>query len=269
MPDSDVPQPDLRVSLTRSGPVRVLTLERPERHNSLTPELLEAARAAVAEVAAEVAASDHSDPSDFPVRALVLAGAGRSFSTGGDVAGFAARRGPELEAYARRTVGALNGLVLDLLGLDVPVIAAVHGPVTGGSLGLVLASDLVVVGPRAWFQPYYVEVGFSPDGGWTALLPGRVGMARALAWQLTNERIDASTALASGLASHGADDPMATALELADRVAGLRASAVRRTKRLLHGDLDVVAARLDAELESFVEQITTDEAATGMSAFLS
>ncbi len=254
--------PDLeRARLVRrsdEGRVAVLTLARPERHNALVPELLDDLRAAVADVAA-----------DGAVGALVLAAEGRSFSTGGDVAEFARRDGDDLVDYAGRVVGALHDVVLDLMTLDIAVVPAVHGAVTGGSLGLVLAGDLVVAGPRATFAPWYVEVGFSPDGGWTALLPRRVGLGRATSWQLANRTVDAPTAAAWGLVDEVHDDPRARALALADQVAGRKAQAVARTKRLLRRDLDDVRAALDAERESFVTQIRTGEARAGMAAFLS
>lgn len=239
------------------GPVRVLTLNRPQHHNALVPELL-------ADLRAQIALARAQDG----VRALVLTGAGGSFSTGGDIAEFAARTGAELQRYAREIVGELNGVILDLLRCEVPVVTAVHGPLTGGSLGLILASDVTVVGPRAWFQPYYVSVGFSPDGGWTALLPDRVGPARALTWQLLNHRINADEALASGLATHYASDPVTGAVDLATQIAGHHPGALRATAALCAPDLAGVARRLEAELESFLAQIGTDEARRGMTAFL-
>lgn len=239
------------------GSVAVLTLNRPDRHNALVPSLLDALRSAIADVAA-----------DDSVRCLVLTAGGRSFSTGGDVAEFARYTGDELIEYARRVVGALHDTVMELLALDVPYVPAVHGAVTGGSLGLVLPGDVVVAGPGATFAPWYVHVGFSPDGGWTALLPRRVGHGRAAAWQVTNRTVDAATAAQWGLVDEVHDDPRARALELARRLAGMRPGAVARTKRLLRGDLAAVRAGLDAELESFVEQIRTDEARAGMAAFL-
>lgn len=239
------------------GPVAEVVLDRPERHNALVPELLDDLRSAVAGVASVEA-----------VRALVIAAEGRSFSTGGDVAGFAGYEGEELAAYARRIVGALHDTILDLFALEIPVVAAVHGPVTGGSLGLVLAADVVVAGPSASFAPWYVRVGFSPDGGWTALLPRRVGHGRAASWQLLNSSVDADMALASGLVDVVDEDPRGRALELARRLAGMQAGAVARTKRLLRPDLEEVRAGLDAELESFVDQIQTAEARAGMAAFL-
>lgn len=243
------------VHVDDDGGLRTITLARPERHNALIPELLEQLLAAL------------DVPS--PVRAVVLAAEGRSFSTGGDVAAFAARDGDERVAYARRIVGRLNEVVLAMLRLRVPVVAAVHGPVTGGSIGLVLASDLVLVGRGAWFAPYYVDVGFSPDGGWTALLPDRIGATRAAAIQLANDRVDAETAVDWGLASRLVDgDVAAAAQQVARNLTAKVPGSVERTKRLLVGDVEEIERRLDAELESFVDQIATSEATDGMAAFL-
>jgi 2-(1,2-epoxy-1,2-dihydrophenyl)acetyl-CoA isomerase len=173
----------------RVGSVAVLTLNRPERHNSLVPAFLEEMLAGLEALRAENG-----------VRATVLQANGRSFSTGGDVAGFADHL-DDLAAYAGEIVGLLNRVILALVELPVPVVAAVHGLVTGGSLGLVLGCDVVLVAPEASFAPYYSVVGFSPDGGWTALLPGVIGLKRAADVLLRNETITAELAVAWGLAS--------------------------------------------------------------------
>ena len=122
--------PFVRVAI--DGPVAEVVLNRPHRHNALVPELLDDLRSAVSALAA-----------DESVRVLVISAEGRSFSTGGDVAAFAAQDAEDLVTYARRIVGGLHDTILDLLTLRVPVIAAVHGAVTGGSLGLVLAAELL------------------------------------------------------------------------------------------------------------------------------
>lgn len=245
--------PDL-VRTEIEGPVAALVLNRPSRHNSLVPELLRALLNALDEV---------SD-----ARAIVLAAEGRSFSTGGDVRAFAEREGDELRDYADELVGLLNEAILSIMRLPVPVVAAVHGTVTGGSLGLLLASDIVLLAPGVTIAPWYTTVGFSPDGGWTALLPRRIGAARAAAVQLTNAVIDAPTAVGWGLATRIEPDVRQAAMRVARTVAAQRPGATRETKRLLHGDLDQVAARLDAERRAFVRQIVTPEAREGMAAFL-
>lgn len=241
------------------GPVRTVTLARAERHNALVPELLE-----------DLLDALRSAASDDGVRVVVLAADGRSFSTGGDVAAFAARDGVARVAYARRLVDLLNETVLAMLTSRLPIVTAVQGLVTGGALGFVLASDVVVAATSARFAPYYVEVGFSPDGGWTALLPRVIGRLRAGAVQLTNAEVDARTALAWGLVTHVVEpgDARSVAVEIARDVAANPAGSVTRTKRLLHDDLDGVARRLAAERDHFVEQIATTEAQRGMEAFL-
>ncbi|MEJ2738143.1 MAG: enoyl-CoA hydratase/isomerase family protein, partial [Anaerolineae bacterium] len=117
----------------RSGPLAILTLNRAERHNSLVPALLEEILAALGGVRA-----------DSGVRAVVLQANGRSFSTGGDLGGFHEHM-HSLEAYARTIVGLLNELILALVALPIPIVGAVHGLVTGGSMGLVLGCDTVLV----------------------------------------------------------------------------------------------------------------------------
>ncbi|MGD2176725.1 MAG: enoyl-CoA hydratase/isomerase family protein, partial [Anaerolineae bacterium] len=180
------------VLLERAGPVAVLTLNRAERHNSLVPPLL-----------AELLAALEVVRSEPDVRAAVLQANGRSFSTGGDVGGFHAHMDDlgdcvDPAAYASKIVSLLNRVILALVELPVPVVAAVHGIVTGGSLGLVLGCDVVLVAPEAGFTPYYRVVGFSPDGGWTAMLPAIIGPKPAAEVLLRNLTIAAEQAVAWG-----------------------------------------------------------------------
>lgn len=235
-----------------------LTLNRPERHNALIPGLLDDLKAALAHCRED-------QPS-----ALVIDAAGKSFSTGGDVAGFYDTPRNLRHAYASHVVGTLNEVILELLTLPVPTVTAVHGMVTGGSLGLVLASDIVVAGPRASFAPWYTVVGFSPDGGWTALMPKRIGRGRAMDVQLTNRSISQEDALAWGLAHYDtpAGEEVATAMSIATGLSDKQPGSVARTLRLTRPDTDRVAAALEQERQQFLEQIITDEADLGMAAFL-
>lgn len=182
------------VLVEHCGAIMRLTLNRPKRHNALGSELIDGLRHAVQEIKTVAPA------------VVVIAGAGRSFSTGGDVAAFLAEAEAEgsndaVVDYAQVVVGALHDTILGLLCLDMPVIARVQGAVTGGSAGLVLAADMVAMTEDAFLQPWYAEVGFGPDGGWTALLPDRIGTARAIATQALNRRIGAMEALGLGLAT--------------------------------------------------------------------
>jgi enoyl-CoA hydratase/carnithine racemase len=250
----------------RVGSIAILTLNRAGRHNSLVPELLQEMLVALENVG--------SDPD---VRAVVLQANGRSFSTGGDLAGFHAHM-DDLASYAAELVGLLNRAILELVALPVPVVAAVHGIVTGGSLGLVLGCDIALVAPQASFTPYYSVVGFSPDGGWTAMLPTIVGPRRAATVLLRNLNISAEQAVAWGLASHivPADRIRDEALGVAQELASAKPGSIQHTKYLSslaygHPSPDPglgLAARLEAERLRFVEQIETAEARQGIVAFL-
>ncbi len=246
------------VQYERLGPVAILTLNRPERHNSLVPELLEALLARLAQIEAEPG-----------VQAVVLQANGRSFSTGGDVGGFADHLA-SLETYALRIVGLLNQAILALLRLPAPAVAAVQGIVSGGSMGLVLACDLVLVAPEVTFTPYYSVVGFSPDGGWTAMLPAIIGPKQAAAILMRNQAIAADKALAWGLVNQivAADRLRSQALEVAQDIAAKKPGSIRHTKRLLLGSQGDVARRLEEERQRFAHQIATPEARQGIAAFL-
>lgn len=242
----------------RQDEVIILTLNRPERHNSLIPALLEALLDALQGIG-----------EDDAIRAVVLQANGRSFSTGGDAQGFL-DHAADVAAYSRRIVGLLNAVILALVDLPAPVVTAVHGILSGGSLGFVLGSDVVLVAPEARFAPYYSEVGPSPDGGWAALLPLLVGHKRAGYVLYTNQAIDAETAVAWGLANRVA--PAAEirdeALAVAQNIAAKKPGSIRHTKLLLNMDRELIAERLEAERAHFLQQIVTDEAMDGFRDFM-
>jgi 2-(1,2-epoxy-1,2-dihydrophenyl)acetyl-CoA isomerase len=245
------------------GAVARVTLNRPDRHNALVPDVAHDLRDAVLGLQAMA-----------PV-AVVLAGAGRSFSTGGDVAGFLAeaeRSRAALVDYAQALVGALHDTILALLRLDAPVIARVQGAVTGGSAGLVLAADLVAMTEDAFLQPWYAEVGFGPDGGWTALMPERVGTGLAMAVQALNQRIDATDALRLGLATAvvAPANLDATVDGWADEIVAKSAPGLAAARRGIWDEerIGVVRRRLDAERTRFVELIARPETIAGMRRFL-
>ena len=244
----------VRVSL--DGPIGVLTLSRPERHNSLVPDLLIGL------------IEGHREIVDRGATVGVLTAAGPTFSTGGDIK--AIREADDREAYARHLVGLLNEAVLEIAFGPIPMVAAVHGMLTGGSVGLVLACDRVVLAAETTIRSWYATVGFAPDGGWTALLPGIIGVRRAAAVLLADDTITPAEALAWGVV-HEVTPGAAVrdrALETARRIAGTKAGARDAIRRLTAEDRSEVAARLEAELAGFVAQVTTDESTAGMDAFL-
>jgi 2-(1,2-epoxy-1,2-dihydrophenyl)acetyl-CoA isomerase len=240
-------------------PIATITLNRPERHNSLIPDLLR-----------ELLDAIETIKTNENARAVVLRANGKSFSTGGDVKAFYDHR-DEIESYSNKIVGLLNDAILALINLPQPVVAAVHGIVTGGSLGLVLACDVALVSERATFTPYYSVVGFSPDGGWTAMLPNVIGQKRAAQTLMLNETITARQAVEWGMANRivEADSIRDEAMAAARKIAAMKAGSIRRAKKNLWSNRDRIAQALESERAEFITQIKTEEAQLGMAQFLS
>lgn len=244
------------VTLKRMDRIALLSLNRPARHNALVPDLLAALLQALAHPHSQGAA------------ALILRAEGRSFSTGGDLAGFRDHR-ETVGTYAHGLVGQLNEVMLAIYTHPAPVVCAVQGQVTGGSLGLLLVADHVIMRRGITITPYYSVVGFSPDGGWTALLPGIIGRQQAMHWLANNFSHDADTCLALGLAQQVVDDNCdAAALSWAQSVAKKQAGSVCRSRKLLNTDIEGLRRRLEAERENFVSQIQTQAALDGIDLFL-
>jgi 2-(1,2-epoxy-1,2-dihydrophenyl)acetyl-CoA isomerase len=252
---------DSLVRMTIADGVARLTLDRPERHNSLVPALLD-----------DLLGHIDMLRDDDAIRAIVLAANGRSFSTGGDVRAFHEQADGALRDYSAGLVGQLNRAILALMDLPQVVIARVQGPVTGGALGLVLAADLVAAVPAAFFAPYYVTVGFAPDGGWSAILPERIGIQRAREIQLLNRHVSAAEAVALGIVTEVVEAGRLDA-RIDEWLATTRrhvASGVRAAKRSLLSEARraAYAAGLEAERHEFLAAVTRPETRRGMARFL-
>ena len=245
------------IDLEVAAGVATLTLNRPGMGNALVPELLDAFLAAAGRIAGDASA-----------RAVLLRAEGSVFSLGGDMRRFEREYAGDIEAYAARLVGGLNQAMLALIDLPQPVVCAVHGLVTGGALGFVLASDLVLVAPEAAFKAHYATVGFSPDGGWATLFARLAGERRAAACLLLNRAFSAEEAVSWGVASQlvPAERFQEEARAAARKIAGCPAGTMRNAKRLLRRERDAIAAALEAERQAFVQTIGT--AREGVEAFL-
>lgn len=245
------------IKTQRSGPVATLALNRPERHNSLIPEML-----------SELLDSLDALGEDDTVKAVVLAGEGKSFSTGGDVKAFFSA--DDVATFAAETVGLLNSAIMAMIRLPKPIVAAVHGQVTGGSLGLVLASDVVLMHQEATITPWYSVVGFAPDGGWTSMLPDLIGQKRTANVLLRNQTIHADQAASWGIVDDVVDDGsiVVAANAVAQTIAEMVPGAVAAIRCHLWADHAAIAARLDMERDAFLEQIVTQDARRGMATFL-
>ena len=247
---------DRLVTLRFQGNIALVSLNRPARHNALVPELLSRLLQVL----------EHQDCQAAPV--VILRAEGHSFSTGGDLSGFQNHRAT-IGTYARELVGQLNQVILAIYTHPAAIVCAVNGQVTGGSLGFLLAADRVIMRRGVTVTPYYSVVGFNPDGGWTVLLPDIIGRQQTMHWLASNASHDADTCMSLGLAQQVVDnDCDAAALRWAERVAEKQSGSVSRTRKLLTTGVETMRHRLEAECESFVSQVQTQQALDGIELFL-
>jgi enoyl-CoA hydratase len=225
--------------------VAVVTLNRPERMNSMAFDVMVPFRRALAEVGA-----------DNDVRAVVLTGAGRGFCSGADQSGETGKvpntQGLTAPTVALRAMGLLEDLVVTLRGLPQPVIAAVNGPAIGGGLCLSLACDIRVAAPAAYFRAAGINNGLTASElGLSYLLPRAVGSSRAFEIMLTGRDVSAEEAARIGLVSEVVD-PAALAghcVDLGARIASFSRPGVELTKRTLWSGLESgsLAQHMNAE----------------------
>ena len=185
--------------------VATIALNRPDSLNALNAAMLDELRAAVESLAGSGA------------RCLLLAGEGRGFSSGADLAsggGLPDDVGAALEAH-------FNPLIEAVSALPIPVVAAVNGPCAGAGCSLALAADIVIAGRSAYFLQAFINIGLIPDAGATWLLPRLAGRARAMEMMMLGERIPAEQAAAWGLIARVVDDEAlaSEAVSIATRLA--------------------------------------------------
>ena len=248
------------VNLTRRGGELRIELARPEAMNAWNAQLGEDLLAAV-----ELAAGDDA------VRAVVVTGKGRAFSSGADLkAGFDTTPEGHPDLWSALTER-YHPIITGLRRLPKPVLAAVNGPAVGIGCSLALAADLVVARESAYFLLAFVNLGLVPDGGSSLFVPERVGLARASEMAMLGERIPARQALEWGLINRvTADDAFAGEVDaLAARLAAGPTRAYAGAKRQLN---EWLFERMDAqlELEASLQQEAgaSGDFAEGVAAFL-
>lgn len=254
----DTPENAKPVIGSRHGAVAIVQMNRPDRLNVQSIDLLECLDRELQ------AAAGNSD-----IRAVVLSGAGRSFSAGGDLSLFRAdlARAPEV---ARNMVGQFHACVRTIQSMAQPVIAALHGPIAGGGFSLAIACDLAVAADDTTFLSAYTRLGTNPDGGGTWSLTHILGARRALEVMLLNETIDAAKALELGLVNRVVPAAVLeeSALELATEIAEGPALAIASVKRLVRqASTATLDEQLDQEKASFVAAAGTADFREGVAAF--
>ncbi len=248
----------------KRGHIAILTLNRPDAMNAL------GAPGDGDQVAAACAAIN----ADRDIRAVVLTGAGRAFSAGGDVKAMKAREG----AFAGNGVELRDGyrnnihrVVRSIYGLEVPSIAAVNGPAIGLGCDVACMTDIRIAAEGARFGVTFLKLGLIPGDGGAWLLPRTIGMSRASELLFTGDVVDAATAEKWGLVSKvvPAESLMDEAIALAERIAQQPPHALRLAKSLLkHGQTTSYDTLMEMSAAAQAISHLTDDHMEGVEALL-
>jgi 2-(1,2-epoxy-1,2-dihydrophenyl)acetyl-CoA isomerase len=227
----------------RSGAAAKIELNRPERLNAWNEQF-----------SLDLLAAVNACAGDPEIRAVLITGAGRAFSSGADL-----RDGREDQAGAPDVLSRLTGryhpILVAIRRMPKPVVSAVNGPAAGIGLSLALVCDLVAAAESAYFLLAFVNIGLVPDGGSSLLVPSRVGFARAAEMAMLGERIGARQALDWGLINRVWPDEEFTAqadelvARLADGPTRSYAGIKRQLNRWLYDRMDD-----QLEFEAHVQQ---------------
>jgi enoyl-CoA hydratase/carnithine racemase len=252
------------ITVERQGAVAILTLNRPESLNALgAPGDGDQVRAACEAVNA-----------DASIRAVVLTGAGRAFSAGGDVKAMKHRQGAfggggvDIRSNYRTNI---HRIVRAIYGLEVPSVAAVNGAAIGLGCDVACMCDIRVASDQAKFGVTFLKLGLIPGDGGAWLLPRIIGMSRACELLFTGDVIDAKTAGEWGLVSHVVphEAVLAEAVRLAERIAQQPPHALRLAKNLLkHGQTTTYDTLMDMSASAQALVHLTEDHLEGVDALL-
>jgi 2-(1,2-epoxy-1,2-dihydrophenyl)acetyl-CoA isomerase len=246
------------------GAVGIITLNRPESLNAMNPEMLETMF-----IVGEKAAADPD------VRCVVITGAGRAFSAGGDLKGMASRTaagGQPIPAadpvVALRQQEEISRLLQEM---PKPTICALNGVAAGAGMSVALSADIRIASEQARIVPAFAKVGFSGDFGGTWLLQRLVGPAKAKELYFMSETINAEEALRLGLVSKVVphDALMAETIALARKLAAGPTLAYGRIKdNFTFGATNTFADTLTNEAKNMIASSATDDHRNAARAFV-
>ena len=229
-----------------SNGVATVTMARADKHNALDRAMFEGLMNAAEQLA-----------KDTTVRAVVLHGDGKSFCSGLDIASFMSGQGGTgvlLERESDRQANFAQRVAYDWSLVPAPVIAAIHGNCFGGGLQIALGTDIRIAAPDAKLSIMEIKWGLVPDMGITQTLPRLIPIDIAKELTFSGRILSGSDASTLGLVTRTSDDPLASALALADEIAQKSPDAVRAAKRLYDetwvSDDAATALRRETELQS-------------------
>jgi enoyl-CoA hydratase/carnithine racemase len=232
--------------------IRTLVIDRPDKKNAITAAMY-----------TSLAADLNAARQDDAVGAVLITGAGSTFTAGNDLRDF-------LENPPGGEDAPVFRFLFALAEFDKPLVAAVRGPAIGIGTTLLLHCDFVFVSPSARFQMPFIDLGLVPEAASTLLLPSLVGMRRAAQWLMLGEPFNAEIAVSVGIANEIVPDDalLSHAQAVAERLDAKPRQAMRFTKRLLRHDRADVLAAIRREAELFREALHSNEARAAFQAFL-
>jgi 2-(1,2-epoxy-1,2-dihydrophenyl)acetyl-CoA isomerase len=251
---------DETVSLTRREGAAWIELNRPDALNAWNTQLGDDLHAAV-----------HAVADDDEVRAVVITGAGRAFSSGADLKqGFEPTAEGHPDVYTRLTQ-VYHPIITTIRRMPKPVIAAVNGPAVGIGCSLALACDLVVASESSYLLLAFANIGLVPDGGSSLFIPARVGFTRAAEMALFAEKVPARQAFEWNLVNRviADDDFRATVEELGARFAAGPTRSFAGSKRQLNASLyPHMDDQLELEATIQQEMAASGDFVEGVTAFV-
>jgi enoyl-CoA hydratase len=221
------------LTVEKDGFVRIVTLNKPDSLNAMSDDL----HNALASVWQELSG-------DWDARAVVLTGAGRAFSAGGDVNGFLeTARNPDHRRSGFREAGRM---VSEMLRFHLPIVAAVNGPAVGLGASVAVMADIVYMAESAFMSDPHVAMGLVAGDGGAVTWPAMMSILKAKEYLFTGDRILAADALELGLANRVLPDEelMPAAIAYAQRLAELPPQALQDTKRAINLHLTAAASRV-------------------------
>lgn len=245
-----------QVTIAYDGPVATLTLDDAATLNALGYALAGELRSAFERLAAATG-----------IHAVILRGNGNHFSSGGNLNDALSMSDPP---SAVRFMDGFNSLIRTACAFPKPLIGVARGSVAGGGLGLLLCSDVILLGRSATLMQAFVHVALAPDCGTSHLLAARVGPGAAKEMTLTGRKVGAEEALRLGLADglHEDDEVLAAAQTLAASIAARAPLATSAAKQLLQRSLlRSLDAALDAEAAAQCRLLQTADFREGVAAF--
>ena len=249
------------VLYAEQGAVAIVTLNRPQSLNSFNRQMHHDLWAVLDKAEANAT-----------IRALVITGAGRGFCAGADLSDFDFTPGPDL--VKRANPGPVieqqfNPTVRRLQALRMPSVAAINGVAAGAGASLAMTCDIAIAAPGASFIQAFSKIGLVPDAGGSWFLSQRLGLARAMGLALTGDKLSATQARDWGMIWDLADDPVAAATALAQRLAGMPTKAMVAIRALLQGaNGRTLDQQLDVERDTQSAMGGTHDYIEGVTAFL-